>query len=53
MMREEPRCCGTCRYHEYEDVDYVCTNEESDYYSDWTDYDVTCADWEGKDEGTA
>ena len=46
------QCCGTCRYHEYEDFSqgYVCVNDESEYCADWTEYNDTCDEWEGKDE---
>lgn len=42
------RCCGTCKYHEHEDIDngWVCVNQESDYVADWTDYDFCCEDYE-------
>lgn len=42
------RCCGTCKYHEHEDIDngWVCVNPESDYIADWTDYDFCCEDYE-------
>lgn len=44
------RCCGTCKWHLYENIDegFVCTNIDSEYCADWTDYDDTCEDWEGK-----
>lgn len=42
------RCCGTCNWHQYESVDqgWVCVNPESEYCSDWTEYDDGCIDWE-------
>ena len=42
------KCCGTCRWHRHEDIsdDWVCANGESDYCTDWTDYDHCCEDWE-------
>lgn len=47
-MIEEERCCGTCRHHNYDESDegWVCTNTESEYLADWTDYDHTCEEWE-------
>lgn len=48
----ERKCCGTCKYHQFENVDegYVCVNGESEYLSDWTDFNHTCDCWEGRDE---
>lgn len=30
------RCCGTCKYHEHEDIGdgWVCVNGDSDYVAD-------------------
>lgn len=44
------RCCGTCKWHWYVNIyeDFVCTNIDSEYCADWTDYDDYCEDWEGK-----
>lgn len=46
------RCCGTCKWHWYENIDegFVCTNIDSEYCTDWTDYADSCEDWEGKDD---
>lgn len=40
------RCCGTCKWHWYENVDedFVCTNIDSEYCADWTDYADSCSD---------
>lgn len=44
--------CGTCRYHQIETEstcpDWVCCNEDSKYWSDYTGYDDTCPDWEAR-----
>lgn len=42
--------CGTCIYHQYEDVTdgWVCVNDQSEYCADWTDYNDSCECWEGK-----
>lgn len=47
---EPERCCGTCRYHYHETIDdgWVCVNSDSEYYTDFTDYDHTCPDWEAR-----
>ena len=44
-------CCGTCKYHQHEDIDdgWVCVNDRSEYCADWTDYKDCCEDWEGKE----
>lgn len=46
-MRRE-RCCGTCGYHRPDDAgeEWVCTNPDSEYRSDWTDYEWCCDDYE-------
>lgn len=44
---EKIRCCGNCEYADYDDVDgYVCSNEESEYLSDFVEYDFCCAEHE-------
>lgn len=51
--REEPeRCCGTCKWHEHEYIDdgWVCTNSDSYYCTDWTEYEDTCSFWEDGDD---
>lgn len=46
------RCCGTCKWHEYDDIsgDFVCVNGDSDCCADWTDYSDSCEEWEERDE---
>jgi len=41
-------CCGTCRWHEHESIDdgWICVNSDSEYCSDWTDYNHYCEDYE-------
>lgn len=43
--------CGTCKYHKHESVDdgWVCVNPESEYCTDWTEYDDWCIDWEWRE----
>nr|DAJ92736.1 MAG TPA: Protein of unknown function (DUF1284) [Caudoviricetes sp.] len=43
-MREQ---CGTCRWHKYDDIDFACSNEESDGYGEYTMYEDSCDCWEG------
>ena len=42
--------CGTCKYHCHEEVDegWVCVNDRSEYFADWTEYNYTCEEWEGR-----
>lgn len=48
---EDLCCCGTCKYHFYEqeNQDWFCVNRYSVYYTDFTNYNDTCIDWEGKE----
>ena len=44
------RVCGTCKYHARDDNgDWVCVNSDSDYITDWTDYDDGCEEWEQRE----
>ena len=48
---EDKECCGTCKWHlkpHYED-DYICCNGDSDYCSDWTDYNHCCDEYEERE----
>lgn len=50
-MSEIERCCGTCEYGSYSKTDgYVCTNNESEYVADYTEYSHSCENWERKEE---
>lgn len=48
----KPECCGTCKYNKRDDIsdDWVCICQESDYFSDFTEYTHTCGEWEAKGE---
>ena len=48
MMENKSRCCGTCKYHKHENIDdgWVCVNDESEYVTDWNEYDDCCDEWE-------
>lgn len=50
MSEARKRGCGTCKYHHHENVDdgWVCVNPDSDNCTDWTDYDYSCEEWEGR-----
>ena len=41
--------CGTCRWHRGEGSDWVCVNDKSDYCTDFTGYEDTCEEWEGRE----
>ena len=42
--------CGTCKYHRIDknSGDWICTNPESEYFADYTDYADWCEEWEEK-----
>lgn len=42
------RCCGTCEYHRPDESgeEWICANPDSEYVSDWTDYEWYCEDYE-------
>lgn len=45
------KCCGTCKYHHYDEIneDWVCINSYSKYGTYWTEYKDSCVEWEGRD----
>ncbi|MFR6513270.1 MAG: hypothetical protein ACLUP8_04475 [Ruminococcus sp.] len=47
----DKKCCGTCKYHCHEGIDdgRVCTNVDSEYVAEWTEYKDSCEEWEGRD----
>lgn len=47
----EERICGTCRYHYHENIcdGWVCVNDASEYVTDYTEYEDSCEEWEGRD----
>ena len=44
------KCCGTCEYHEYENLlqEWVCVNDKSEYVADWTYWTHCCEEWEAR-----
>ena len=43
------KCCGTCKYyHEYIGGAWLCVNDQSEYCVEWTEYDDSCDEWEGR-----
>lgn len=51
-MVDEKECCGTCKWHEQEDIDdgWICVNADSEYCTCWTEYGDWCPDYEKRDE---
>lgn len=53
MERYDTDCCGTCKYHKPDNEEegaWICTNEESYYECEYTDYKDYCADYESRKE---
>lgn len=44
-------CCGTCKWHQQENIDEgcVCVNGDSEYCGDWTIYDNCCKEYEERE----
>lgn len=49
-MRNNGECCANCTYCKYQSGDYICTNDMSDAYADYVDYNFCCDEFEGKDD---
>ena len=50
MKTMDEKVCGTCKWHR-KDVEsfnpsWYCNNPDGDYYSDYTEYNDECSDWE-------
>lgn len=45
-MKQE--ICGTCKWHAHENISdgWVCINSDSEYCTDYTEYNDTCERWE-------
>ena len=44
-------CCGTCKHHRHGDEDeWLCANEDSINFTEETDYNDACADWEEREK---
>lgn len=49
MKCDNERCCGTCQWHRYEpNHGWVCCNDQSIYFADWTEYKDSCQEWEAR-----
>lgn len=51
MDTENGCICGNCKYHKHDDTngDWVCTNPDSEYIADFTDYSHWCSDFEERE----
>lgn len=38
----ERQICGECKYHKTDEIDWYCDNEESEYYTAYTEYMDFC-----------
>lgn len=50
-MKNEDKCCGTCKYHKPDDdfpEDWICCNDKSENVADWTDFEDVCDQYEEK-----
>lgn len=45
----DKECCSTCKHHYPDGLDWVCTNPDSDYCADWTEYNDKCEEWEERE----
>lgn len=43
-------CCGRCKFNEYGDDEFVCTNEESEAYGCETIWNEGCESFEAEEE---
>lgn len=48
MTTNEEHVCGTCRHHKNntKSGDWWCTEFDSEYFTDYTDYSDSCEEWE-------
>ena len=52
---QNEHCCGSCKFHKpanpyyEEDCEFLCDNELSDYYCDYTEFKDSCEDYEDKE----
>lgn len=38
--------CGECAFHSFEKGDWICTNEDSEFYCEYTNYNDKCSEFE-------
>jgi len=49
--KENQETCATCKHCKRISFtsDFICNNENSDYYTDFVEWDDVCNDWEERD----
>ncbi len=47
-MKDDREICGTCKHHVNQNGEWICLCNESDEFTDYTDYNHTCDYWEGR-----
>lgn len=40
--------CRSCKWWEWTEGEHVCSNDESDNFADWTEWNDGCDEWEGR-----
>lgn len=52
LGRDREKHCGACNWHVHEDIDdgFICANDTSPKFADWTEDDDSCEAWEGAEE---
>ena len=48
-VTENEEVCGTCKWSMCDGRDWICTNPDSGYYSDWIRYADQCEECEDKE----
>ena len=44
------QCCGTCKFHRTDDGgEWICVNDVSEYYTDYTEWGESCSDYEERE----
>ena len=44
------QCCGTCKFHRTDDSgEWICVNDVSEYYTDYTERRDYCSDYEERE----
>ena len=49
VQKAEQACCGNCRFHEQDEQfseDWMCCNDQSDNFGDYTGYEDGCPEYE-------
>ena len=46
---DKNKCCGTCKHHVNQDGDWTCLCPDSEEFTDCTDYNYCCEEWEDRE----